>query len=401
MIHRIFAATFSILVSFHGINAEFQSCKFNFGTDWDYVNTNKTSAVSNAVDYVTIWLNDPTFNQYWHGDMLNFCKNNNKTPVFYAYIIAKASGLGDGDAGGKLTTEGAAFIKNNWSKVTSRYQDYATQTANMYGTTKPIIWLMEPDYYQYFSGNQTVKLTLDDAVKYMNELIAIVKGKLPNALISLDISPWNTDESGYIKKFDMSKFTFMSTSGGRTEAGNSRIRMDNGNNVTWSSVSSASGKGIIADDGYGSGGGSTAHDATWDDVNNLKARIADGVVAITQKSPASNWGTTIASLRTALSGQNVKCSGISAIFPDNMNRNLIQKSSVSIIGTKSGFSAKLPFIHDYSSFSLVDISGRTIYSGKIAQSQTELRFANLANDIWFLHLDGIKSSETIRFAMMK
>lgn len=310
MFKKLLIVTVPLIFAFSTF-AEMTSCKFNFGTDWDFIHNNQGTSAAQAVDYVTIWLNDPEFNIYWHGDMVKYCISNNKTPVFYAYIIAKASGLGDGDVGGRLTTEGAAWLKNNFNTVKSRYQNYASNIANQYGKDKPCIWLMEPDYYQYFSGPQSVKLSFSDAASYMNELITIIKNQLPNALISLDISPWNNDQASWLGAFDLSKFTFLHTSGGRTEAGNSRIRMDNGNDVTWAGISQLSGKPIIADDGYGTGGGSTGHDNTWDDVNNLKARIADGVIAITQKSPRADWGGTINNLKSSLASQTVKCFGSS------------------------------------------------------------------------------------------
>ncbi len=309
MFKKLLLSAVCLFFTFSSSFADFTPCKFNFGTDWDYVNNNKSTSATQSVDYITIWLNDPAFNNFWHGDMSRFCKDNNKTPVFYAYIIAKASGLGDADVGGGLATKGAEWLKGNFATVKSRYESYASGIASSYGTSKPCIWLMEPDYYQYFSGNQTVKLSFSDAANYMDEMIAIVKKHLPNAMISLDISPWNNDQQTWLSAFDLSKFSFMHTSGGRTEAGNTRIRMDGWNDVTWSQVSRISGKPIIADDGYGVGGGSTGHDATWDDVNNLKARIADGVTAITQKSPNSSWGSTINSLKTSLANENVKCSG--------------------------------------------------------------------------------------------
>lgn len=302
------AAVTLMLVLFNSF-ADFGSCEFNFGTDWDYLNENRGSGVAQSIDYATIWLNDPSFNQFWHGDMASWCKDNNKTPVFYAYIIAKASGLGDADVGGRLDTDGAAWLKDNFSQVKSRYESYASGIASHYGTDKPCIWLMEPDYFQYFQETQSVRLSYSDASSYMNELIDIIKSHLPNALISLDISPWNNDQQTYLNAFDLDRFSFMHTSGGRTEAGNDRIRMDNWNNVTWEEVSRISGKPIIADDGYGVGGGSTGHDASWDDVNNLKARIGDGVCAITQKSPNGSWGSTISSLKTTLASEDVKCYG--------------------------------------------------------------------------------------------
>ncbi|MFW5812902.1 MAG: InlB B-repeat-containing protein [Fibrobacterota bacterium] len=309
MSKKLVLAAVTLMLVLSNSFADFGSCEFNFGSDWDYLNENRSSGVAQSIDYATIWLNDASFNQYWHGDMASWCKDNNKTAVFYAYIIAKASGLGDADVGGGLDTDGAAWLKENFSQVKSRYENYASSIANHYGTDKPCIWLMEPDYYQYFSGPQTVKLSFDDASTYLNELMDIVQQHLPNALFSLDISPWNNDQQTYINAFDLDRFSFMHTSGGRTEAGNARIRMDSHNDVTWAEVSSISGKPIIADDGYGVGGGSTGHDASWDDENNLKARISDGVCAITQKSPDGTWGSTISSLKSTLASEDVKCYG--------------------------------------------------------------------------------------------
>lgn len=106
---------------------------------------------------------------------------------------------------------------------------------------------------------------------------------------------------------------FVHTSGGRTTGGSERIRGDAGNMVTWAQeraphsdrrwrrggiaeeevvsclcvrtqVHQASGRGIIADTGYGVGGVSMGHVASWDDEATLLARIADGVVAVTQVS---------------------------------------------------------------------------------------------------------------------
>ena len=289
--------------------ATFDPSHFNFGADWDFIGqgTNDKTSTALGVDYVTIWLNDPEFNTYWHGDMLRFCKSNDKTPVFYAYIIAKSSGLGDCDAGGGLCSQGAAYLQGNFNKVKGIYENYAQKTASTYGTEKPVIWLMEPDYFQYFSGGQSVHLSYQDASNYLNQLMDAVLKYLPNAFFSLDISPWNNDQNTWISCFDMKRFSFMHTSGGRTEAGGDRIRYDNNNNVTWSQVNSASGKCIIADDGYGSGGGTIGHDGTWDDLNNIKNRINNGVTAITQKAPKSDWGPTISNLKSSLSSVTTKC----------------------------------------------------------------------------------------------
>jgi hypothetical protein len=61
------------------------------------------------------------------------------------------------------------------------------------------------------------------------------------------------------------------------------------------------GKPILADTGYGVAGTSTGHDAQWDSVANVNARIADGVVGVAQYNPSSNWASTIAQMRPNLS----------------------------------------------------------------------------------------------------
>jgi hypothetical protein len=116
----------------------------------------------------------------------------------------------------------------------------------------------------------------------------------------MDISPWvgnNGADNGqaWYANFDMSKFTFINTSGGSTDAASTRIRPDN--MMTWAGVSRVTGKPILADTGYGVGGMSAGHDASWDSAANINARIADGVIAITQYNPNSSWSTTIGNIR--------------------------------------------------------------------------------------------------------
>jgi hypothetical protein len=70
--------------------------------------------------------------------------------------------------------------------------------------------------------------------------------------------------------------------------------------MTWAGVSQVTGKAVLADTGYGANGVSAGHDANWDDVSNLNARIADGVVSLSQYNPKADWGSTIASIRSQL-----------------------------------------------------------------------------------------------------
>ena len=60
------------------------------------------------------------------------------------------------------------------------------------------------------------------------------------------------------------------------------------------------GRGILADTGYGANGISAGHDANWDSAANLNARLDDGVISISQYNPKADWGNTIAGLRSQL-----------------------------------------------------------------------------------------------------
>ncbi|HEX2956605.1 MAG TPA: carbohydrate-binding protein [Chitinispirillaceae bacterium] len=314
MVKKLWTAIFCIVMTFSFSFAEFDPCAFNFGTDWDFLNTQQSSDVARNIDYVTIWLNDPSFNGDWHGKMVDYCKSNNKTPVFYAYMIAKASGLGDCKTGGKLCSDGAGWLKNNIGQVKNRYSSYASSIASRFGTDKPTIWLMEPDYFQYFeTEKQGVDLSYQQAGDYMGQLIDVIKTSLPNALIAIDISPWIEWTAGrtssYYGAFPLDKIDFMYTSGGISQANNDKIKSEDP--MTWSGLYNIVKKPIIADCGYGTGGGCSGHNAAWDDVNNLKTRIANGVCAITQKCPNGSWGSTISSLNTSLANVEVKsCSGV-------------------------------------------------------------------------------------------
>ena len=183
-----------------------------------------------------------------------------------------------------------------------------TLFASCYGTTKPIVFEMEPDWYQYTISQQTQPMTEAQAGTIMGQFVDAVRQVLPNAVFSLDISPWvgsNGADNGleWYSHFDMSKFTFINTSGGSTDAASTKIRA--ANMMTWAGVSQVTGKPILADTGYGVNGSSAGHDANWDNVANINARIADGVVAITQYNPNSSWATTIASVRSQLATPSI------------------------------------------------------------------------------------------------
>jgi hypothetical protein len=207
-------------------------------------------------------------------------------------------------AGNDLCRYGAERIKQNLSAILGVYRSYAQGYASCYGTTRPIVFEMEPDWYQYTYTDQSSPMSAQEAASIMGQLVDAIRQYLPNALFSLDISPWVAPNNGsdngqaWYSSFDMSKFRFINTSGGSTEAAGSRIRSSN--NMTWGGVSQTTGRPILADTGYGANGVSAGHDANWDNPSYINARISDGVIGISQYNPNGNWGSTIAAIRSQL-----------------------------------------------------------------------------------------------------
>jgi hypothetical protein len=227
-------------------------------------------------------------------------------PAMVAYVIAftarRDQGLQDCNVSGttNLCKYGATYLRGHKDRILAQYAMYAKGFAGACGTTKPLIWMMEPDYYQYSSGGDAQALTPKEAGDFMTQMVATVRQNLPNAVFSLDVSPWipNNGRDWY-SNFSLGDFTFINTSGGGTDANNSKIRSSNA--MTWAGVHMVTGKPILADTGYGAAGSATGHDALWDVVGNINARIADGVVSITQYNPSSSWASTISQIRPQLS----------------------------------------------------------------------------------------------------
>jgi hypothetical protein len=282
----------------------FNQCRFHFGTIDSRVRGN--AAFSPHIDFFTPgWVGQSdTF------DMDYACAAARELPgatlAVVSYIIAfsarRDQGLQDCNVSGQtnLCRYGATYIRNRLEdRIIPQYAMYARGFAGSCGTTRPIIWLMEPDYYQYHAGGDANALTPQEAAQIMGRLVATVRQHLPNAIFSLDISPWIPNEGAdWYAHFNLADFTFINTSGGGTDANNARIRAVN--TMTWAGVHRVTGKPIIADTGYGASGAPTGHDAQWDVAANINARIADGVVGINQYNPSSSWPSTLSQIRPQL-----------------------------------------------------------------------------------------------------
>jgi hypothetical protein len=283
----------------------FSQCRFHFGTLDSKARSNPTMLAE--IDM---------FTSGWIGSGEDFnlsgvCTQTapgaafaGKVPALVSYIIAftarRDESLQDCNvsSGANLCNAGATYIRNHLNdRIIPQYVKYAQGFAEACGS-RPMIWMMEPDYYQYTNTDPN-KLTPQEAGEIMHTLVTTVKQYLPSAIFSMDISPWiPNDGASWFPNFTMSDFTFISTSGGGTAADNTKIRANN--SMTWAGVRQVTGKPILADTGYGVAGTSTGHDAVWDVVANINARIADGVISITQYNPVTTWGTTISQIRPEL-----------------------------------------------------------------------------------------------------
>jgi hypothetical protein len=297
----------------------FDPCRFHFGTI-DSVAKANPSMIPQIDFFTPGWMGQKdTF------DMSYVCTEANaggalagKVPVIVAYVAAFYAKRHFGICDCNVTTcgtnndlchSGAADIANNLASIVNVYKSYAQGFAACYGTTKPIVFEMEPDFYQYtYTGIETAPWTFAQAGQIMSQFTAAIKAYLPNAALSMDISPWvgtnnNTGGDGsdngknWYSYFDLSQFTFINTSGGGTDAATAQIR---GDKMTWAGVNQVTGKPILADTGYGVGGSPAGPDPAWDSVTNINARIANGVLSISQYSAAANWGATIAANRSQL-----------------------------------------------------------------------------------------------------
>lgn len=307
----------------------FDPCRFNFGAGWQ--SAHEDSAFYAGLDYISVWLGDNDFFNSFEARMFDVTRQVHATPMVYAYVIAefgKDHGLVDCDIrenGVYVTpnhcTDGAQLIRDHFQdSILYRYRQYAAGFrehieffANQDPDTVQFIWLIEPDFYQYSeSGSaQASKVEGKNFVQngggipdslmgvYFAQIVDTIRAYLPASKIAIDISPWILDQAAWYSNFDLSRVDFASTSGGRTAAGNSRIRASDV--ATWKGISELLHLPILADAGYDAGGYGTGYNKAWGNVDNLNARIADGVIGVTQMDPDSLYHVRVAIARSELS----------------------------------------------------------------------------------------------------
>jgi len=291
----------------------FSQCRFHFGTiDTIAKRTTNNPSMSAQLDFFTPgWMLGNFAGSSVCSEAAPGGALAGLVPVVVGYIAANyvksQHGLCDcnvttcGSSGGKvndLCNYGAQYITQDWAAILAQYTSNSTGYAGCMGG-RPIIFEMEPDWYQYTITGQTQPWSAATAGTNMTALVNALKASLPNAKFSMDVSPWIANNgSAWYPNFNMSLFTFINTSGGGTDANNTKIRSNNA--MTWAGVNTVTGKPILADTGYGAAGASAGEDPNWNVAANINARIADGVISISQYNPTTGWGGTIANIRSQL-----------------------------------------------------------------------------------------------------
>jgi hypothetical protein len=295
----------------------FAQNRFHFGTIDSIAKKSGSSTISQIDFFTSGWLLGDSFD---HPSVCNDTKPGavfaNQVPILVAYVSASHVKRADNTvcdcnvtsgtcvASHDLCHVGAQRIKQSFSTILSAYRSYSQGFAACYGTSRPIIFELEPDWYQYTGSSQSAPFTGTEAGQMLGQIVQALKSALPNALFSIDASPWVAPNNGsdngkqWYSNFDLSLFSFVNTSGGGTNANTAKIRSSN--NMTWAGLSQVTGKPILADTGYGANGAPAGEDPLWNVPANINARMADGVIAISQYSPTSSFGNTVAKARSQL-----------------------------------------------------------------------------------------------------
>ena len=284
----------------------FSQCRFHFGTIDTIAKSAGTSMISQLDFFTPGWMQGNFAGSGVCSESAAGGALAGLVPVVVTYIAANYvktnHALCDcnvsGCSGGDLCTYGSQYITQDWSSILAEYTSNSTGYAACLGG-RPIIFDMEPDWYQYTGSSETQPWSVATAGTNITALVNALKASLPQARFSMDISPWIANNgSAWYPSMNMGQFTFINTSGGSTNANSTLIRTTNA--MTWAGVNTVTGKPILADTGYGASGVSAGEDPNWNVAANINARMTDGVISICQYNPTTAWGTEIAGIRSQL-----------------------------------------------------------------------------------------------------
>ncbi len=216
--------------------------------------------------------------------------NQEKVPYIYMYQVAGKAradwGLQDCNVGAAINNtlcgRGAEYIRQKSTEIAATYTNVANQIKQTWGTTRPLMIHMEPDFYQYASSASTQlngPITQAQAHTAMNQWTDSIKATLPNAVLVMDISPWNSNLAGWSNGF--TNFDYAGMVGKRFAAnGDGSINPAGIDGKTYAQMSQITGKKLIINDAHGAGGAYMSYGSDWENRANVQARWNDGVVAV-------------------------------------------------------------------------------------------------------------------------
>jgi hypothetical protein len=249
---------------------------------------------------ITDWVLS-SFDPNGQGAQVRSAVSAKKIPLVYFYIAAKTSGLQDCNVGAPanqtLCHGGAAYIRGNIDRIANAHADAASKYSAALGG-KPGIVHVEPDWFQYSSGEQTAPFSGDESGRYMNRIIGAIKGACPSCLVAVDISPWNPNLKGFYANWDMSKVTYGALVGKRFSPGGA-------DGKSYGAMSDGVGKPIIISDVYGAGGGLLGYNNAWDDMGALDTAASQGVAVIVQPPGNTDHYRQVISQYRAHAGSDV------------------------------------------------------------------------------------------------
>jgi hypothetical protein len=238
-------------------------------------------------------------------------------PVYYAYFIGfygHANGLPDQNVnpnGPNLATGAGALLLGSANsgcpsgqlcasnKVVQMYAQYAKESHAAW-PTKPLVWLLEGDFVQYTNASQTQPLTYAQLGQLAALIADAIKSNMPNAVVAIDHSAWNSDAvtksfwgAMSAANYDMVWTTGVGDNGGFINSG-ANAQTYNGATATYAYLHGLTGRKILVDESAGM----SQQSDTWSNqtVATLDALIADGVVAVNVSGAPSTYQANVAAL---------------------------------------------------------------------------------------------------------